>query len=58
MKIKLLCLFVALIGLMGTENNECKAVNVTLTIDEGAERPVGITAAERNLGKILTEINK
>ena len=57
MKIKLLCLFVALIGLMGTENNECKAVNVTLTIDEGAERPVGITAAERNLGKILTEIN-
>ena len=57
MKIKLLCLFVALIGLIGTEYNECKAVNVTLTIDEGAERPAGITAAERNLGKILTEIN-
>lgn len=34
------------------------AVNVTLTIDEGAVRPAGLDAAERNLAKVLTEINR
>ena len=34
------------------------AVSVTLTIDEGMERPMGITRAEANLGQLLTEINR
>lgn len=38
--------------------NECKAVEVTLTVDEGMVRPVGLEAAQYNLGQVLTEINR
>lgn len=38
--------------------NETKAVNVTLTIDEGSTRPAALDAAARNLGQVLTEINR
>ncbi len=34
-----------------------KAVNVTLTTDEGLERTTAITQAEKNLAQVLTEIN-
>lgn len=34
------------------------AVSVTLTIDEGVDRPLGISRAEANLGQLLTEINR
>ena len=34
------------------------AVNVTLTIDDGVERPSGLAAAEANLSSLLTEINR
>ena len=34
------------------------AVDVTLTVDEGFVRPSGMGAAERNLAKVLTEINR
>lgn len=34
------------------------AVDVTLTVDEGFVRPSGMDAAERNLAKVLTEINR
>lgn len=34
------------------------SVSVTLTIDEGVDRPRGLAAAETNLGQILTEINR
>lgn len=37
---------------------EYSPVSVTLTIDEGVERPVAIANAERNLGIVLTEINR
>ena len=33
-------------------------VEVTLTIDEGVERPSSLAAAERNLSQVLTEINR
>lgn len=35
-----------------------KAVSVTLTIDEGVDRPMAISNAEANLGQLLTEINR
>ena len=38
--------------------SSAKAVDVTLTVDEGAVRPAGMDAAERNLAKVLTEINR
>lgn len=37
---------------------ECKAVTVTLTVDSGVDRPSAIDAAARNLGTVLTEINR
>lgn len=49
-------LLMALILVWGA--NECKAVEVTLTIDEGMTPPVGLEAAQRNLGQVLTEINR
>lgn len=38
--------------------NDCQAVEVTLTIDEGVNRPAGLENAQRNLGIVLTEINR
>jgi len=38
--------------------NDCQAVEVTLTIDEGVNRPAGLENAQRNLGLVLTEINR
>lgn len=35
-----------------------EAVTVTLTTDEGAGRPTALNTAERNLGQVLTEINR
>lgn len=35
-----------------------KAVEVTLTVDEGVGHPTGLEAAQRNLGQVLTEINR
>ena len=35
-----------------------EAVTVTLTTDEGAGRPAALNTAERNLGQVLTEINR
>lgn len=49
-------LLLAVIWALGA--NECKAVEVTLTIDEGMARPAGLEAAQRNLGQVLTEINR
>ena len=37
---------------------DVKAVEVTLTVDEGVDRPAGLEAAQRNLGLVLTEINR
>ena len=38
--------------------NDAKAVEVTLTIDEGVDRPAALETAARNLGQVLTEINR
>lgn len=38
--------------------SEGKAVTVTLTVDEGTERPVALDKAAQNLGIVLTEINR
>ena len=37
---------------------ETKAVEVTLTVDESAERPAALDIAARNLSEVLTEINR
>ena len=49
-------LAMALIGIWGA--TDCKAVEVTLTVDEGVDRPIGLEAAQRNLAQVLTEINR
>lgn len=38
--------------------NRCQAVTVTMLTDEGVQRSAAITTAERNLGVLLTEINR
>lgn len=35
-----------------------ESISVTLLTDEGVERPLGISTAERNLGVVLSEINR
>ena len=37
---------------------QLQAVDVTLTIDAGANRPLALSTAERNLAQVLTEINR
>ncbi len=49
-------LAMALIGIWGA--TDCKAVEVTLTVDEGVDCPIGLEAAQRNLAQVLTEINR
>lgn len=58
MKKILICVMFAinLIGVWGT--TDCKAVEVTLTVDEGVDYPAGLEAAQRNLSQVLTEINR
>lgn len=58
MKRRVLYVCIALVSMWMWCVNEAKAVSVTLTIDEGVERPVALSQAERNLGLILTEINR
>lgn len=58
MKRRVLYVCIALVSMWMWCVNETKAVSVTLTIDEGVERPVALSQAEHNLGLILTEINR
>lgn len=58
MKRRVLYVCIALVSMWMWCVNEAKAVSVTLTIDEGVERPVSLSQAEHNLGLILTEINR
>ena len=58
MKKKLMQLLFALAACLVWGVNDARAVNVTLTIDEGVARPAAIDAAARNLGQVLTEINR
>lgn len=58
MKRRVLYVCIALVSMWMWCVNEAKAVSVTLTIDEGVERPVALSQAEHNLGLILTEINR
>lgn len=53
MKKYLLTLLLAALSL-----SSAMAVSVTLTVDEGADRPAALSAAERNLAAALTEINR
>lgn len=54
----MICVLSALFSLLLTGNGRCAAVTVTLLTDEMTERPAGIAMAERNLGVVLTEINR
>ena len=58
MKRRVLYVCIALVSMWMWCVNEAKAVSVTLTIDEGVERPVALSQAEHNLGLILIEINR
>lgn len=58
MKRRVLYVCIALVSMWMWCVNEAKAVSVTLTIDEGVERPVALSQTEHNLGLILTEINR
>lgn len=58
MKIRVTCVLFALFSLLFAGNGRCAAVTVTLLTDEMTERPAAIGMAERNLGVVLTEINR
>lgn len=58
MKSKIFCAIFALFGLAATVSAEYAPVTVTLTIDEGVARSAAIANAEKNLGIVLTEINR
>ena len=58
MKSKIFSTILTLFGFILTINAEYAPVTVTLTIDEGVERPAAIANAEKNLGIVLTEINR
>ena len=58
MKSKIICVIFALFGIITTVSAEYSPVTVTLTIDEGVARPAAIANAEKNLGAVLTEINR
>lgn len=49
-------LFVSCLLTVGISTS--RAVDVVFTLDEGVSRPAGLTAAERNLGQLLTEVNR
>lgn len=58
MKMKLIRMMLILVACFAWGVSDCKAVSVTLTIDEGVDRPAALDAAARNLGQVLTEINR
>ena len=58
MKSKIICVIFALFGIITTVSAEYSPVTVTLTIDEGVARPAALANAEKNLGIVLTEINR
>lgn len=59
MKVRLLYIFIISIGLLWLNSTRCDAsVTVKLTIDEGVPRPAALAVAEKNLGIVLTEINR
>mgnify|MGYP001775853933 CR=1 FL=1 len=58
MKMKLIRMMFILVACFVWGVNDSKAVEVTLTIDEGVDRPAALETAARNLGQVLTEINR
>lgn len=54
---KIASLFLVLAGIL-FNTSYCKAVSVTLLIDDDTDRPAVLATAERNLGAVLTEINR
>lgn len=58
MKTRLINIVIALACFMAFGTTKAMAVDVVLTTDEGVVRPAAVSAAERNLGKVLTEINR
>lgn len=56
-KTRLASLFVMLFCGLWTGSG-CLAVTVTMLTDKGAPRPIAVGTAERNLGVLLTEINR
>lgn len=58
MRRRFICVFIALVSMWVWGAGQMKAVTVTLTIDEGVDRPLALSRAEHNLGVILTEINR
>lgn len=58
MKNKIFFLVLALLCITSPIKAEYAPVTVTLTTDEGVNRPMAISNAERNLGIVLTEINR
>ena len=58
MKMRLIRMMLLLAACFAWGVNDGKAVEVTLTIDEGVDRPAALEAAARNLGQVLTEINR
>ena len=58
MKNKFLVIFFIVFGLLWGNIGSMRAVSVTLTVDEMTPRPIGLERAERNLSKVLTEINR
>lgn len=51
--ITLACMFV-----LGVNKSMANTVTVTLTVDEGGDHPAALNVAARNLGQLLTEINR
>lgn len=58
MKTKMKFAVLALAALLACSAEKALAVDITLTIDEGTQRPAGLANAERNLAQVLTEINR
>lgn len=51
-------LALAVTCLLSGQAGLCSAIDVTLLTDETVERPLGLETAQRNLGVVLTEINR
>ena len=58
MKMRLIRMMLLLAACFAWGVNDGKAVEVTLTIDEGVDRPAALETAARNLSQVLTEINR
>lgn len=58
MKKRIASILFAMLCMMVAGSTQSRAVTVTLTVDDSATRPAGMAAAERNLGEVLTEINR